>query len=145
MGGLEAWFHETRSESPNDPKLSDGGGWRAGCMVGGKAAAEAASVTAGAVRCSAWLGVANSTSKCNTAQTSWRRAFPIRCKTQDPVIMGFASNLKCPRLNKSLRFQCFRCCTSKLNSSVAVIWSSGRAASHRVEWSSLRGAWSCER
>jgi len=27
-------------------------------MVGGKAAAEAASVTAGAVRCSAWLGVA---------------------------------------------------------------------------------------
>ena len=44
--------------SPNDPKLSDGGGWRAGCMVGGKAAAEAASVTAGAVRCSAWLGVA---------------------------------------------------------------------------------------
>ena len=46
------------SQSPNDPKLSDGGGWRAGCMVGGKAAAEAASVTAGAVRCSAWLGVA---------------------------------------------------------------------------------------
>ena len=30
--------------------------------------------------------------------------------------MGFASNLKCPRLDKSLRFQCFRCCTSKLNS-----------------------------
>ena len=46
------------AQSPNDPKLSDGGGWRAGCMVGGKAAAEAASVTAGAVRCSAWLGVA---------------------------------------------------------------------------------------
>lgn len=40
---------------PNDPKLSDCGGWRAGCMVGGKAAAEAASVTAGAVRCSEWL------------------------------------------------------------------------------------------
>ena len=37
-------------KTPNDPKLSDGGGWRAGCMVGGKAAAEAASVTAGAVR-----------------------------------------------------------------------------------------------
>ena len=46
-----------RVAAPNDPKLSDGGGWRAGCMVGGKAAAEAASVTAGAVRCSAWLGV----------------------------------------------------------------------------------------
>ena len=49
-------FHGTR-KTPNDPKLSDGGGWRAGCTVGGKAAAEAASVTAGAVRCSAWLGV----------------------------------------------------------------------------------------
>jgi hypothetical protein len=59
---------------------------------------------------------ANSTSKCNTAQTSWHRAFPIQCKTQDSVIKGFASNLKCPRLAKSLRFQCFRCCTSKLNS-----------------------------
>ncbi len=37
-------------ESPNDPKLSDGGGWRGPCMVGGKAAAEARAVTAGAVR-----------------------------------------------------------------------------------------------
>jgi hypothetical protein len=27
---------------PNDPKLSDCGGWRAGCTVVGKAAAEAA-------------------------------------------------------------------------------------------------------
>ena len=60
---------------------------------------------------------ANSTSKCNTSQTSWCRAFPIQCKTQDSVIKGFALNLKCPRLAKSLRFQCFRCCTSKLNSS----------------------------
>jgi len=42
---------------PNDPKLSDGGGWRGPCMVGGKAAAEARAVTAVAVRCSAWLGV----------------------------------------------------------------------------------------
>ena len=42
---------------PNDPKLSDGGGWRGPCMAGGKAAAEARAVTAGAVRCSAWLGV----------------------------------------------------------------------------------------
>ena len=45
-----------RFATANDLKLSDGGGWRAGCMVGGKAAAEAASVTAVAVRCSAWLG-----------------------------------------------------------------------------------------
>jgi hypothetical protein len=49
---------EDVAAAANDPKLSDGGGWRAGCTAGGKAAAEAASVTAGAVRCSAWLGVA---------------------------------------------------------------------------------------
>ena len=42
--------------TPNDPKLSDGGGWRGPCMVGGKVAAEARAVTAVAVRCSAWLG-----------------------------------------------------------------------------------------
>ena len=36
-----------------DPKLSDGGGWRDGCAGEGGGAA---SVTAGAVRCSAWLG-----------------------------------------------------------------------------------------
>ena len=41
--------------TPNDPKLSDGGGWRDGCVGEGGGAA---SVTAGAVRCSAWLGVA---------------------------------------------------------------------------------------
>ena len=45
-----------RVATPNDPKLSDGGGWRGGCAgEGGGAAA----VTAGAVRCSAWLGVAD--------------------------------------------------------------------------------------
>ena len=43
--------------TPNDLKLSDCGGRRGSCMVGGKAAAEAATVTRGAVRCSAWLGV----------------------------------------------------------------------------------------
>jgi hypothetical protein len=32
---------ETRqAASPIDPKLSDGGGWRAGCAAGGKAVAE---------------------------------------------------------------------------------------------------------
>jgi hypothetical protein len=41
------------SQSPNDPKLSDRGGRRGTCTVGGKAAAEAGAVTHGAVRCSA--------------------------------------------------------------------------------------------
>ena len=53
--GNVAWIW---AYAPNDPKLSDGGGWRGPCMVGGKAAAEARAVTAVAVRCSAWLGVA---------------------------------------------------------------------------------------
>ena len=45
-------------KTPNDLKLSDRRGWRDRCVVGGKAAAEAAGVTAAPVRCSAWLGVA---------------------------------------------------------------------------------------
>ena len=52
----KAPFEKSCAVTANDPKLSDGGGWRAGCMVGGKAAAEAAPVTPGAVRCRAWLG-----------------------------------------------------------------------------------------
>ena len=44
--------------TPNDPKLSDSGVRRGTCMVGGKAVVEAGAVTHGAVRCSAWLGVA---------------------------------------------------------------------------------------
>ena len=44
--------------TPNDPKLSDRGVRRGTCTVGGKAAEEAGAVTHGAVRCSAWLGVA---------------------------------------------------------------------------------------
>ena len=47
-----------RVATPNDPKLSDRGVRRGTCMAGGKAAAEAGAVTHGAVRCSAWLGVA---------------------------------------------------------------------------------------
>ncbi|WP_411725269.1 hypothetical protein [Methyloglobulus sp.] len=39
----------------NDPKPSDRRTRRGTCMVGGKAA-EAGTVTCGAVRCSAWLG-----------------------------------------------------------------------------------------
>ena len=62
-GEFEDWngfgLHCRRSvATPNDPKLSDGRGWRDRCVVGGKAAAEAAGVTAAPVRCSAWLGVA---------------------------------------------------------------------------------------
>ena len=44
--------------TPNDLKLSDSGVRRGTCTVGGKAAVEAGAVTHGAVRCSAWLGVA---------------------------------------------------------------------------------------
>ncbi len=44
-----------RAPRPIDPKLSDGGGWRDGCAGEGGGAA---SVTAGAVRCSAGLGIA---------------------------------------------------------------------------------------
>ena len=50
-------WHGVR-KGPNDLKLSDCGVRRGTCMVGGKAAAEAGAVTHGAVRCSAWLGVA---------------------------------------------------------------------------------------
>ena len=58
--------------TPNDPKLSDGGAWRGSCEGGAKMTAAdvekrwlgvktpkpeiAATVTRGAVRCSAWLG-----------------------------------------------------------------------------------------
>ena len=61
-----------REETPNDPKLSDGGAWRGSCEGGAKKEHTsygkrwlgrdgskleiAATVTRGAVRCSAWLG-----------------------------------------------------------------------------------------
>ncbi len=50
---LKVFVHRMRVATPNDPKLSDGGGWRDGCVGEG---GRAAGVTAGAVRCSAWLG-----------------------------------------------------------------------------------------
>ena len=58
FGVSHCWCHSRNSgqRTPNDPKLSDGGGWRDGCAVGERGRPEAASVTAGAVRCSAWLG-----------------------------------------------------------------------------------------
>ena len=45
---------------PNDPKLSDCGGRRSLCgkVAGAGLRAGAQAVTPGAVRCSAWLGVA---------------------------------------------------------------------------------------
>ena len=44
-----------RVKGPNDPKLSDSGGRRGSCAAGLRGAG---AVTPGAVRCSAWLGVA---------------------------------------------------------------------------------------
>ena len=48
----------TGEATPNDPKLSDGRGWRDRCVAGERWRPEAAGVTAAPVRCSAWLGVA---------------------------------------------------------------------------------------
>ena len=66
-------IHSTGERKPNDPKLSDGGAWRGSCEGGAQKeetdveqrhertrrvqARTAATVTRGAVRCSAWLGV----------------------------------------------------------------------------------------
>jgi hypothetical protein len=48
-----------REASPNDPKLRDRGARRGPCMVGERRRPEAGAVTAGAVLCSAWFGVAH--------------------------------------------------------------------------------------
>ena len=58
------------AKASNDPKLSDGRGWRGPCKAGGKAAAEARAVTATPVRCSAWLGV----------RSDWRQPRRVRAK-----------------------------------------------------------------
>ena len=55
---LECDGYEKR-KSPNDPKLSDGRGWRDRCAAGERRRPEAAGVTAAPVRCSALLGVAD--------------------------------------------------------------------------------------
>ena len=75
VGGVSICFRYSADtcKSPNDPKLSDGGAWRGSCeggaqkeatdvgqrWLGGKTPKpeSAATVTRGAVRCSAWLGV----------------------------------------------------------------------------------------
>ena len=46
-------LQKTDAQSPNDPKLSDGGGRRDACAAGSSGAG---GVTTGAVRWSAWLG-----------------------------------------------------------------------------------------
>ena len=51
-----AFVHRRWVETPNDLKLSDRGARRGGCMVAVRWRPEAAAVTCGAVRCSAWLG-----------------------------------------------------------------------------------------
>ena len=58
-------IHSTGERKPNDPKLSHGRTWRAGCG-GGKVAAVliAACVTCAPVGCSAWLGVAVGLGEC---------------------------------------------------------------------------------
>ena len=50
-----AFVPRKREESPNDPKLRDSGVRRGSCAAGLRGAA---TVTHGAVLCSAWLGVA---------------------------------------------------------------------------------------
>ena len=70
--GRKVSLNTTRVATPNDPKLSDGGAWRGSCEGGAQREATdveqrhdrtgrvqariAATVTRGAVRCSAWLG-----------------------------------------------------------------------------------------
>ena len=50
-------FMEDVCYAPNDLKLSDRPGWRGPCAAGGEGGGqEAGAVTAGPVRCSAWLG-----------------------------------------------------------------------------------------
>ena len=55
--GRKAPLNTTRVATPNDPKLSDGRGWRDRCVAGARRRQEAAGVTAAPVRWSAWLGV----------------------------------------------------------------------------------------
>ena len=86
-----ARIHKTGVRTPNDPKLSDGGAWRGSCEGGAKMTAtdvgqrwlgvktpkleSAATVTRGAVRCSAWLGVAvilDCDVECESSGAVWR-------------------------------------------------------------------------
>ena len=84
-----------RLATANDPKLSDGGAWRGSCEGGAQKEAPdvgqrwlgvktpgqeiAATVTRGAVRCSAWLGVAVVRGKLPTT-TGQKRESALRMK-----------------------------------------------------------------
>ena len=80
LGVFSASLLRTNSATPNDPKLSDCGARRAGCgkVAGGERseAVGAASVTRGAVRCSAWLGVCG------------RLAPALRSSTKSRLVLG---------------------------------------------------------
>ena len=57
MDALMCFINGVVVKWPNDPKLSDGGGWRGLCRWAERWRRSAAqAVTAVAVRCSAWLG-----------------------------------------------------------------------------------------
>ena len=63
---------ENGAQSPNDPKLSDSPGWRDRCAVGERWRQEAAGVTAGRVRCSAWLGVSGRIGVAVKIEKAWK-------------------------------------------------------------------------
>ena len=75
--------------SPNDLKLSDRRGWRDRCAAGGKAAAEAAGVTAAPVRCSAWLGVAVICRRDVEKRTLWRVSARVAAEHQTVAYAQF--------------------------------------------------------
>ena len=102
-------FHKTRGMTPNDPKLSDCGARRAGCgdMAGAgwaKAAGwwAAASVTRGAVRCSAWLGVAG-LGRSRRATTGQKRRLGEAGETTEAGKLGLADTVgRSPRQTAGL-------------------------------------------
>ena len=99
-----------RVATPNDPKLSDGRGWRDRCTVGGKAAAEAAGVTAAPVRCSAWLGVA----------VIWSWSKPIIQATRDTECIGAHQEKEQQDDNADKRDEKWLCSAWQVPNAVAV-------------------------
>ena len=91
--------------TPNDPKLSDGGAWRGSCEGGAQKEATsvgqrhgrtgreqariAATVTRGAVRCSAWLGVRSD------LRQRWRVAAKRRVKVRAALCSAASGRLRC--------------------------------------------------
>ena len=75
--------------TPNDPKLSDGRGWRDRCVVGERRRQEAAGVTAAPVRCSAWLGVRSD------LRQRWRGAAKRRSQITAALSTAASGRLRC--------------------------------------------------